>query len=46
MSGRLPAPSFEGRGIAAGDILWDEATVALGITDMGGIRHLAELRRP
>ncbi len=41
MSGRLPAPSFEGRGIAPGDILWDEATVALGITDMGGIRHLA-----
>ena len=41
MSGRLPAPSFEGRGIAASDILWDEATVALGITDMGGIRHLA-----
>ena len=41
MSGKLPAPSFEGRGIAAGDILWDEATVALGISDMGGIRHLA-----
>jgi len=41
MSGKLPPPSFEGRGIAAGDILWDEATVALGISDMGGIRHLA-----
>ncbi len=41
MSGKLPAPSFEGRGIAPRDILWDEATVALGITDMGGIRHLA-----
>ncbi len=41
MSGKLPAPSFEGRGIATGDILWDEATVALGISDMGGIRHLA-----
>src|SRR5262252_1399064 len=40
MSGKLPAPSFEGRGIAPGDILWDEATVALGISDMGGIRHL------
>ncbi len=40
MKGRLPAPSFEGRGIRAGDILWDEATISLGISDMGGIRHL------
>jgi inner membrane protein len=40
MSGKFPAPSFEGHGIAPGDILWDEATVALGISDMGGIRHL------
>jgi inner membrane protein len=41
LSGKLPAPSFAGRGIAASDVLWDEATVALGISDMGGIRHLA-----
>lgn len=41
MSGKLPAASFEGRGIAPDDILWHEATVALGISDMGGIRHLA-----
>lgn len=41
MTGRLPAPSFEGRGIAASDVLWDEATVALGISDMSGIRSLS-----
>src|SRR5581483_4021357 len=35
IKGRLPAPSLEGRSIAASDVLWDEATVALGISDMG-----------
>jgi inner membrane protein len=40
MKGRLPAPSFEGRGIRPDDILWSEATISLGISDMGGIRHL------
>ena len=41
MSGHLPAPSFEGRGIAPADILWDQASVSLGITDMGGIHKLS-----
>jgi inner membrane protein len=41
MSGKLPAPSFEGHGVAPGDILWDEATVALDISNLGGIRHLS-----
>jgi inner membrane protein len=41
MSGRLPAPSFEGRGVAPGDILWDQATISLGLSDMGSLRKLS-----
>jgi inner membrane protein len=40
LTGRLPAPSFAGIHVPPGDILWDEATVAIGISDMGGIRQL------
>jgi inner membrane protein len=40
LSGRLPAASFAGIHVPPGDILWDEATVAIGVSDMGGIRQL------
>ena len=40
LAGRLPEPSFAGIHVPEGDVLWDEATVAIGIADMGGIRRL------
>ncbi len=40
LTGRLPAPSFAGIHVPPGDVLWDEATVAIGISDMSGIRQL------
>jgi inner membrane protein len=40
LTGRLPAASFAGLHVAPGDVLWDEASVAIGVADMGGIRQL------
>ena len=40
LAGRLPAPSFTGIHVPASDILWDEATIAIGVSDMSGIRQL------
>jgi inner membrane protein len=40
LEGRFAPPQFDSWGIAPGDILWNEATLALGITDMSGIRRM------
>jgi inner membrane protein len=40
LAGRLPPPSFAGIHVPPADILWNEATVAIGISDMSGIRQL------
>ncbi len=40
LSGKLPAPDFAALHVAAADVLWDQATIALGVSDMGGIRQL------
>jgi inner membrane protein len=39
IEGRFPHPSVDPARIPEGDILWDAAFVALGITDMRGIRE-------
>ncbi len=40
LSGKFPAPDFAALHIAPADVLWDQATIALGISDMGGINQL------
>ena len=40
LSGKLPAPDFAALHVAPADVLWDQATIALGVSDMGGIRQL------
>ena len=39
MSGRFARPDFAALGVDAGDMLWNEAFVSLGIPDMRGIRE-------
>lgn len=41
LTGRFSTPQFGAWGVAPADVLWDEATLALGITDMSGIRSLS-----
>lgn len=41
LNGRFAPPQFETWGVAPADILWNEATLALGISDMSGIRRMA-----
>lgn len=38
-SGHFPAPDFSEWGIDAADVLWNEATVVLGISDLRGINE-------
>src|SRR5262249_31252475 len=40
ITGRFAAPSFTDWNVPASDVLWDEATLALGLTDLRGIRSL------
>src|SRR5690242_18560437 len=40
LSGKLPAPDFAALHVAPADVQWDQATIALGVSDMGGIRQL------
>src|SRR5262249_40885658 len=40
LTGKLPALDFAALHVAPADVLWDEATIAIGISDMGGIRQL------
>ena len=40
LTGRFPVPDFAALHIAPADVLWDQATIALGISDMGGINQL------
>jgi inner membrane protein len=40
LSGRLPAPDFAALHVAPADVLWDQSTIALGVSDMSGIRQL------
>jgi inner membrane protein len=39
LSGTFKRPSFAAWGIAAKDVQWDQASLAIGIPDMGGIRQ-------
>lgn len=41
LRGRFAAPSFEAWGVAPADVLWDEATLEIGVSDMSGLRRLA-----
>lgn len=38
IDGQFPAPSFKELGTVPENILWDQATISYGITDMNGIR--------
>jgi len=40
MSGRFAAPRFTDWSVPPSDVLWDEATLAVGLTDLRGIRSL------
>jgi inner membrane protein len=40
LTGKFPAPDFAALHIAPADVLWDQATIALGISDMSGINQL------
>ena len=40
VSGRFAAPSFADWSVPPSDVLWDEATLAVGVTDLRGIRSL------
>ena len=42
--GNFDAPNFEALGIPEQDVLWKEAFVAVGITDMRGIQESIELK--
>ncbi|MGH9361139.1 MAG: cell envelope integrity protein CreD [Thermoanaerobaculia bacterium] len=44
VSGAFRRPDFSGWEIAAGDVLWDQATVSLGVPDPRGIRQGVALR--
>jgi inner membrane protein len=39
LSGSFPATDFGGWGVADGDILWDAASVSLGISDLRGVKE-------
>jgi inner membrane protein len=41
MTGRFAAPDFSGWSIADADVLWSEARLSLGISDMTGIQALS-----
>ncbi len=41
LTGRLTPAAFAEWGVAAGDILWNEASIAVGIGDTSGIRALS-----
>jgi inner membrane protein len=40
LTGKFPAPDFAALHIAPADVLWEQATIALGISDMSGINQL------
>jgi inner membrane protein len=40
VSGRFAVPSFADWSVPPSDVLWDEATLAVGLTDLRGIRSL------
>jgi inner membrane protein len=40
ITGHFAAPSFADWGVPPSDVLWDEATLAVGLTDLHGIRSL------
>ncbi len=39
-SGTIPSPDLAALHLKPADVLWDQATIALGVSDMGGIRQL------
>jgi len=41
MSGSFAAPSFADWGVAPADIKWSEATLAVGLSDLSGVRSLS-----
>lgn len=44
ISGSMPKPSFEDWKIKDSDILWDEASVSLGLSDLRGIQEAVNLQ--
>lgn len=44
VEGTFPAPDIAAEGIDPDDILWDEATVSVGLTDMRGVQERVTLQ--
>lgn len=44
LRGSIPRPSAERLGVAPADMQWDKAFIALGVTDMKGIKDQVDLR--